>query len=184
MSPDWIMAAVTVIGVPAALWQYVQAQRWKRAEWVAEEIKEFLASPATANALWMLDWNARSLPLLHPGAKANERFDYEQETLLHALSSDSSPQKRDYSPAEVSIRDCFDSLLNGLERFQHFVDAGLVGVNDLAPYLQYWLEVIGDPENTRKSAEVRRRLWGYIHDYGYDGVERLLRSRGYDIRTG
>ncbi len=101
---------------------------------------------------------------------------------MHALSSHSSPQTNDYSDSEISIRDSFDRLLGSLERFQNFADAHLVTTPELAPYLQYWLEIIGDRKNLQKAEKVRRRLWGYIDDYGYEGVQRLLKSFGYDIR--
>jgi hypothetical protein len=182
MTPEWLAALVALVGVPAALWQYLQAQRWKRAEWVAQEVKEFLQDPGVASALLMLDWKARALPLLLPGLETEKQFDYEEEMLIHALTSHSSHAKRPYTHAEVSIRDSFDRLLGGLERFQNFIDVGLITRREVAPYLQYWIEVIGDPDNTQKGEAARQRLWGYIRDYGYDGVERLLLGFGYAIR--
>ncbi len=77
--PNWVTAVVAVLGISAGLWQYRQAQKWKRAEWVAQEVKDFLRDPAVSNALWMLDWKDRSLPLLLPGGDPGKYFDYTED---------------------------------------------------------------------------------------------------------
>jgi hypothetical protein len=102
--------------------------------------------------------------------------------LLHALSSRTSEQVRDYEDGELCIRDSFDRLLESFERLDSVVEAGLVTVSDLQPYLKYWMDVIGNPENPRKARPARERLWSYIEDYGYVGTQRLFERLGYDIR--
>ncbi len=104
--------------------------------------------------------------------------------LLHALSSPTSPQQRDYTDEEVSIRDSFDRFLGGLERFEDFRERGLVSVRDLDPYLRYWVETLADPRNSQKSAAVRTRLWAYVNDYGFHGTQRLARAFGHAMESG
>jgi hypothetical protein len=43
--------------------QYRRAQEWKRAEFLANEIKELLADRKASNALTMIDWSARRIKL-------------------------------------------------------------------------------------------------------------------------
>ena len=99
-------------------------------------MKSFFADPFIQNALTMLDWMDRRLPLLltAPENTKTSSFDYEEHMLLHALSSASSPQDRDYNDAELSIRDSFDRLFDSFDRLNSFVDAGLVEANDLKPF--------------------------------------------------
>src|SRR4051812_8365932 len=56
-------AGAALIAFIVGLIQYRHAQRWKRAEFVAKEIKEFKNDPAIRNALLMLDWNERYIEL-------------------------------------------------------------------------------------------------------------------------
>jgi hypothetical protein len=180
---EWGLAAIAVFVFLRGLYEYRNAQKWRRAEWVAAEMKEFFQDPYIRNALTMLDWTDRRLPLLlaAPSSTAEQTFEYKEGMLLHGLSSRSSPQQRDYSDAELSIRDSFDRLLDALERIDSFVRAALVNPVELKPYLRYWIDVIGDPKNPKKSPEARHRLWAYIDDYGYDGVQALFKAFGRDI---
>ncbi len=184
LSPDWITAMVALLGGGAALWQYWRAQEWKRAEWVAADVKEWLREPEVRNCLLMLDWQERKLPLLVADGTWTTTFVYREEMLLHALSSPTSPQQQDYTDEEVSIRDSFDRFFGGLERFEDFRERGLVSVRDLKPYLRYWVEILADSRNIQKSAAVRTRLWAYVNDYGFEGTQRLARAFGHAMESG
>lgn len=45
------------------LFQYRKAQRWKRAEFLANEMKDFLANPRVEKALLLIDWTWRTIHL-------------------------------------------------------------------------------------------------------------------------
>ena len=47
----------------AALWQYRIAQRWKRAEWIAAEMRAFLDDPWVRVTCTLIDWGARKVRL-------------------------------------------------------------------------------------------------------------------------
>lgn len=44
-----------------AIYQYIQSARWKRMEFIANEVKEFEADPVVQNALLMIDWGTRKI---------------------------------------------------------------------------------------------------------------------------
>lgn len=46
-----------------AIYQYLKSARWKRMEFIANEIKEFEADPVVQNALTMIDWGRRKINL-------------------------------------------------------------------------------------------------------------------------
>src|SRR5689334_5323393 len=64
MFSHWdIQNTLTAIGLAGAaltfaagLMQYQKAQRWKRAEWVAQEMKSLLQDPMVVAALQMIDY--------------------------------------------------------------------------------------------------------------------------------
>jgi hypothetical protein len=137
----------------------------------------------------MLDWNRRRLPLLLEAPESGRSyFDYRAEMLRTALYSrstipkDKAGRDRAFSEEELAIRDCFDYLLDQLERFEVFIRSGLVTFKELRPYLHYWFDLIGNPHYGRKRPELIRRLWSYIADYGFAGVQDLADRFGHDIR--
>jgi hypothetical protein len=57
-----LLGASIAFGV--GLFQYRRAQRWKRAEFLANEMKEFFATPRVQKALLLIDWGRRRVQLL------------------------------------------------------------------------------------------------------------------------
>jgi hypothetical protein len=187
---EWFSTIVTFAVILGGLYQYWNAQRWKRAEWVAAETESFFGDPKVMNALYMLDWNERRLPLLlaTPESK-RDYFTFEAELLLTAFYSKSTiprdpntGEEREFTEDELAVRDSFDRMLGRLERFEIFLEQRLVSFVDLQPYIAYWIDLIGDRNYGRKSSETIDRLWQYIDDYGFDKVQRLCRRFGYEIR--
>jgi hypothetical protein len=165
----------------AGLMQYRQAQRWKRAEFVANEMREFKADPMVRNALTLLDWNERAVELFPREPDPEKRcVRVEDHTIAQALVPHLT--RCDFSPVEIALRDTFDRFFDRLERFEYFLEARLVHRREFAPYLAYWLDILGNEHNGRKSPEVVRAIWVYI-DFYYGGVTSLLRRFGYKVRT-
>ncbi len=159
--------------------QYIKAQRWKRAEFVAKEMKEFEAKPKVKLAMQLLDWNARKYDI---GSS-----DGEQDTVIHDGIIKDALRVHDetsiFTPTEVFIRDVFDGYFDSLERFNHFIESGLVTPEEFKPYLIYWIEILGDINNTRKPRECRAALWSYLVAYGYSGVVKLLARYGFKVAS-
>lgn len=180
---DWI----AIIGIGAGLMaflagllQYRKAQQWKRAEFVAAEIKEMLADDVVQLALRLLDWNDGYYPLqTEPDPHAQVRVD---DAILGLALRPHSSQSR-FSPTEVRIREIFDALLTRLQRLEHFVESGLVTAGEIRPYLQYWIHLIGSVPSARKPEATLHAMWRYIDFYGYSDVQFFLHRFGYDIRS-
>jgi hypothetical protein len=161
--------------------QYRRAQRWKRAEFVANEMKEFKADPMVRNALLLLDWNERAVELCPHEANADKRCVRVEDRAI-ALALVPHVTRSDFTPVEIALRDVFDRFFDRLERFEYFLEAGLVSSEEFAPYLRYWLEILGNENSGRKSPEVVRAIWVYV-DFYYSGVASLLRRYGYQCRS-
>jgi hypothetical protein len=152
----------------AGLAQYKRAQRWKRAEWVAQEMKGFLGNPHVDAALRMVDWSTRSV-LLFPFKEGAERFVVvSAEETIAALR----PHGEDcaFTKKEAAIRDAFDVLCDGLERFESYIRSGLITADDVEPYLDYW----GKHLRRDSSDPKLRRIREFMEHYGWDGAGNLL----------
>jgi hypothetical protein len=196
---------VSVVGLGGTLGAAILALRtfqrneaWKRAEFLAREMKEFLANERVQKALLLIDWGSRRIRLLdgpspdHGWVRVTRSLQVRAllpHTLLNAkLGSDvetdqTSPGQimRRYSPEEAAIRDCYDAFLDGLERFASYVKTGLIDVGELRPYLAYWIDDIHAPTKDADDAAWCAALLTYIEFYRFQGVQWLFYAFHRDI---
>ena len=185
MEPKDVVAGLSLLVASTAflagLIQYRKAQAWKKAEFVAAEVKALFADPAVQFALHLLDWNLSCHDL-----RSRDDDDAMKEvwigdaTLVTALSPHSF-RSAGFSPVEVRVRLAFDVLLDGLQRFEHFIETDLVKEKDFLPYLRYWLDLMGSSSSYGKSAPVLHAIWRYIAFYRYGDVQRFFLRYGFDI---
>ena len=175
---DWIAAISALVATVALVFgivQYVAAQRWRRAEFVAQKLSEFEGNPDVQNALTMMDWSGRTIWLNVGDTATATPVRVTHEALARILVHHS---ERAFSDTEAAVRDCFDHLLDGLERFEHFIEAGLVTPEEFRPYLGYWTNLMRAPGiaagNTEASVDWRTSLSRYMEYYEYSGVQRLI----------
>ena len=168
-----------IFAFSSGLWQYMKAQKWKRAEFVANSINEFDSQEEIQNAKLMLDWNSRVIVLHCIGFPDGLEFEFDDDLLCKALKPHT--EISGFSDNEVAVRDTFDRFFDYLEKFDHFIESGLVNAIEFKPYLRYWLNLIGNENSGRKRPIVIKAIWKYIDYYGYTGVQKLFCRYGYDI---
>jgi hypothetical protein len=195
---DWwklVGLSGAAIAFLAGLQQYRSAQQWKRAEFVANEMKELQGDTKATMALSMIDWESRDFKL-KPGDSTPTRVTREMQCralLPHTIASPSQQsdtqssaardgaQLKGFSEAEADIRDCFDSLLDWLDRFGSYLQTSLLTAKDMRPYIGYYVNDIAAP-----TADPDEALWcvcflTYVHFYHFDGIVWLFREFGHDI---
>lgn len=173
---DWLETIGGVLGLITfgiGVYQYAVSQKWKRAEFVAEQIKEFEADPEIKNILLALDWNNRSLKF---SDAPEECFMANDVLLINALSV-----KNNFELSERLLRDAFSELLDRLERFEAYIQAGLVSQEEFQPYLDYWLNILGNRESGRKPAEFYDALGSFLTAYSYQRARNLLARFGHTL---
>jgi hypothetical protein len=169
---------VGVIGLCKAIVEYTKAQRWKKAEFLAKEVKEFFADTNVQRALLMLDWNIVYIPLFENEIEGKKTFLFEDNMLISALKHHN---ESDFNSEETVIRQTIDEFLFKLGMFQNYIDSKLIAKKDIEPYLSYWINLIGDINTDRKAAQCFKQLWNFINYYEYKAVIKLLKSFGYGI---
>lgn len=186
---DIVLDIVKIAGAAAAflisLAQYSKAQRWKRAEFVANEVKEFGALPEVRNAKLMLDYTDRYVDLYPEKEAPEERRVRVTDSVLVAALEPHLQRKAPtrFTQDEARMRDTIDEFFGRLERFENFIAAGLISKDECAPYLSYWLEIIGRRDRDARRRKLARALQTYIKTYDYDGVENLLIRFGYEVKA-
>ena len=150
-----------IVGFLVGLFQYRRAQRWKKAEFLANEMKYFFATPRVQRALILIDWGSRRFQLLESGAantpqtlvtRKMQALGLRPHVLLGPAASDDEVfviegtiARKGFTVEEAAIRDCYDAFLDGLEQFSSYVKTSLVDINSLRPYLGYWIAEIASP---------------------------------------
>ena len=174
--PDDVLKAAALLGAAIAfaigLLQYRKAQRWKRAEWVAQEMKTLFADPMVQAALFMIDWDAAyESELFHnrPHQPDEKLLD---KARINAALAPHADRPGGFDDVERKMRAAFDRFFDGLERFSAYVDTNLVKDEDLKPYLTYWSEKICYDEAGRNSRANHLRV--YMSTYGFRNALQLL----------
>jgi hypothetical protein len=187
----------TITALAFGFRQYARAEKWKRSEFVAKEIKEFESDATVRNALQMIDWGERriNLFLVQNPTDADyikiTREDQWRALLPHRLKPEypslsvlqkGSKELHDceirFTPVEAKIRDTYDSFLGYFERFANFIKSDLVTANEFKSYIGYWIDSIAAGDSANDDAW-RCALLTYINYYNYSGVKYLFKS--YDL---
>jgi len=174
---------------------FVRNEKWKRTEFLAKEMKEFLAAEPVKNALTMIDWAERDIKLLSATPPSTSVVRVTQWMSGRALfphmldgavaegetSAVDGEGMRPFTSVESAIRDCFDALLDGLERFSAYRKSNLITIEQLRPYLDYWITDIARDATGEMEATFCAALITYIHVYGFVGVAELFAEWGHPI---
>jgi hypothetical protein len=173
-----LAVAAGLIGFFIGLWQYGDAQKWKRNEFIVKEIGVYEDNQYVSNAQSVLDANGELVELLPANASGvTPSLVVDSNTLARVLAPPDAASP--FSDAEKRIRESFDVFLSNLERFNNFIDSDLVKKKEIELYLSYWLKIMGDSNNTKITPEARAQLWAYIEANDYPGVIRLLNKFNY-----
>jgi len=177
---------------------YLRTEKWKRAEFLANEMKEFFANSRVQKTLFLIDWGSRELQLIEERPPADGRvvvtrnmqtMALRPHTMLERTGSDPEVFTVEdgvttvgFTQAEAAIRDCYDAFLDGLERLASYVETGLTEVRSLRPYIGYWIDDISSPTENADDAAWCAALLTYISFYRFDGVLNLFDAFGKGIR--
>lgn len=159
------------------IYEYTKAQKWKKAEFVSKEIKEFYNDFDIKRAMILLDWNSNELDLKTNEIEGEKKFYFNDDLIVSALQTHKDSPS--FSDKEVVIKGVFDSLFDRLTMFDNYIETGLIRTNDIKPYLIYWIRILADSQNDRKSKEVRSQIWKYIDEYGYDRIRTFCNKFGF-----
>jgi len=148
-------------------YQYIRTQKWKRREFIAAQIKDFEADKQIQVVLTVLDWSDRRVAVPSKLEDKPLVVFISESLLCTSLLPHSSTCG--YSPEESLIRDCFDRFLDGLDRLQTFIEAKLISIDELRPYIDYWLKAMSG-QTQQHPPEFYALLHNYIQIYGFTRV--------------
>lgn len=168
-----VIGGFLVFGI--GLWQYGESQKWKRAEFLLKEVREFEPNQNVINVREMLEHQHGNVYLY------GEEEDpvYVDRAMLEKALSNSQELEQDLTGDELAICHALNTYLSHLDHFNNIVESGLVRKKELKLYIEYWLDIIGNTKNNKLTPEIRTKLWAYMREKGFNGAINLLKKYGY-----
>jgi hypothetical protein len=183
----WLVQNLTVIvptilaaiGGAFALWRWREDQKWRRVQYAQTLIEKFFDDPTIADVCQILD-TIDEFVTLRDEEDPEKRRDIRitDEFLQGALST--FCQKIKNTDDEYHIRHLFDRFFDGLSKFQNHIDIRLIELQDVKPYLEYWIiELSGNGKIRSETAAHQFRR--YLDCFGYKNVVKLAQDMGHPI---
>lgn len=173
-SSGFIIAA---FGFYKAYIEFRDAQKWKKAEFLAKEAKEFFTDKNVVRALKFLDYREHEIPVLDAEISKYKTIKFNQDILLRAWSVDRPIAE--FSQEELIIRNITDDFFTKLSYFNTYLDTKLINLEDLRPYFIYWINILGNSKSGKRSKTVMRQLWIYIDYFEYSSIRELVNKFGF-----
>lgn len=142
-------------------------QKWKKLEFVGQEIRNFRHDYMNQTAMKMLDWNVAKYR--HPDIYKDGNpimVTISDKDILNGLGAING--NNSYTIEEKFVRDCFDNFFDSLEVLETHIEQGLVSFKSYEPYFIYCIHIIMDKNSGRKSSEIQLALLEHMKAFGYD----------------
>jgi hypothetical protein len=170
----FIASIIGFLTFSKAIIEYMKAQKWKRMEFVANQIKEFNNDIDVKKAMQMLDYTNREVEL------GGVEVTISNQMLESSLFPDSRGKNGDgFTHDEAHIRDIFDHFFDKLSVFNQYINSGLINLEDVSPYLIYWITILGKKDNERKPIVLIDNIWKYWKAFNYVDMISLMGKFGY-----
>jgi hypothetical protein len=167
---EFIGAVLALGGLFFGLYQFYNAQKWKRAEFAAVHLERLGNDPVLSAACRILDWRSRTIPVPPSLRISDDEFTFEHNWDLLSEGVKPESERNSFDRPMELYRDIFDSFFTYLEQTNNIVDINLVSLNQVAS-LKYWVQQVAKP---RFGPPVE--FGPFIDYYGYIGVRQLMRK--------
>jgi hypothetical protein len=166
---DALAILAAIIGGTFALWRWMVDQQWRRVQYAQTLIKDFIENKNTEKAFEILDTDGPVNFVVNGKKKAINITD---EFLIGALST--FDQKIENTDDESVVREICDNFFGDLSIFQSHIEAGLIRLNDIGPYLEYWIEALSGRGKIRGVAFAKQAAM-FMNYFGYKRILALAK---------
>jgi hypothetical protein len=169
---ELLTLGVVTVGGAFALWRWTVDQKWRRVQHAQSLIKEFLDKKTTAKAFEILDVTNEPVDFNTPNGPEN--IVITDALLIGALST--FEQKDKNSPQELIVRTVLDTFFEDLSIFQSHIDARLIKLEDIKPYLEYYINELVGQGRCHNSPEFGEQVAKYLTYFGYRRVMTMAKN--------
>lgn len=172
-----LVSTVGVVGFLFGLYQYYQAQKWKRLEFAAAQLQRLSSEPELKLATLFLNYSRRGVPL------PETYWNYANAKVFEHDCKHMYTYLQQHYTNEVSFfiySDTIDCLFEYLDQIYSFIDMKLITVKDVSS-LRWILDVIEKPQWAEKEGFDTCLLMKRAKMTGHDKVIALMRLFDYQI---
>jgi hypothetical protein len=173
---ELLTLALATAGGMFALWRWRVDQKWRRVPHAQSLIEKFRQKENTASALEILDVVDEEVEFEFPD-KSKRPIKLTNDFLIGALST--FDQKEINEEPEIVVRIILDELFEDLSIFQNHIDAGLIKLKDIKPYLEYWIQELTGRGRVHDDIRFGVQVGKHLEYFGYRGVLVLAKDMGY-----
>jgi hypothetical protein len=165
---------ITVIGLWYTVLQYLASEKWKRAEFVVQQVKNFGEVDCTKLIDQALDYTETT------HYKYRDTYvDIDKDKFNKALDTTDG----EYVGNALILRNAFDCYFDNLSLFNRYIKSKVMTFKEIKPYLEYYVKIIADTNNVRIDKQSRKQLWIYLNKYDFVDVKELCCLYGYNISS-
>jgi hypothetical protein len=172
---ELLTLGVVTIGGGFALWRWKVDQKWRRVQHAQSLVKEFLEKDTTIKAFEILDTTDEPVDFKTPNA--TEKIEITDALLIGALST--FDQKNKNTDQELIVRTVLDAFFEDLSIFQSHIDARLIKLKDIKPYLEYYINELVGQGRCHNSPEFGEQVAKYLTYFGYRRVMTMAKNMGH-----
>ena len=138
---DFLVSVLGIGGILFGVYQYQQAQKWKRLEFAASQLQRLTSVPELALAGMFLNYSKRGIPLPesyweYAGTKV---FEHDCQTMYRIMVT-----RYENKPEFFIYVDTFEHLFEYLVQIHAFIDMKLIRANDIKS-LRWILDDLAKP---------------------------------------
>jgi hypothetical protein len=159
-----------------ALWRWTVDQKWRRVLYAQTLLERFFQRESTVKSFDILDIVDEEVEFeFHDKPKKSIKLT--NDLLIGALSTFDQKELNDEN--EIVVRATLDAFFGDLSTFQSHIEAGLIKISDIKPYLEYWFRELTANGKVHDDARFGVQVAKYLTYFGYDRVLTLAKSMGY-----
>jgi len=174
---DIVALVIALLSLSIASASFFINQKWKKLEFVGQEMRAFRADYRNQVAMRMLDWNEDEY--LHPEMFKNGNpkiITICDKDILKGLGKINTPGI--YNIKEKFVRDCFDNFLDSIEALEIHIEQGLIPFERYDPYLRYYVNIMINKKCGRKETAIQDALSEHMTAFGYDKAQSFFKRFG------
>ena len=157
--------------------------RLRRVQYASQLLEQFFAKDTTKKALMMLDATTEIEIFPHESDPTKRCYYVDDDVLIEALRPE---MDKGFASVPFAIRMIFDEFFTDLSMFKHHIDAGLLELGDVRPYLEYWIKSInglGPVFEQVHTPELAVQINKFLQAFGYKAILELSKSMAISPRT-
>jgi hypothetical protein len=166
---------LATVGGVFALWRWTIDQKWRRVLHAQSLIEKFQGKQNTINAFMILDVVDDDIEFEFPD-KSKKPIKLTNDFLIGALST--FDQKEENDEPEYVVRAILGNFFEDLSTFQNHIDAGLMKLEDIKPYFEYWFQELTGKGRVHDDIRFGVQVGKYLSYFGYAKVVVLARNMG------